>query len=1201
MFKVKLYEYNNDYPNKGYRGKEYTKYILQGSQFTEDITQVLDTSEITLSGLPQKESFAPETKFIADIIKIVEDEEIIVETLHLCVSRDMVTQPILSDNNYYEHHISFIEPSVIAQKRLVDNIAVTYKLKDVSLEVRPNYPTDNIAAPNFKESVFTPPNNFGTYLNVTKGVRFGKYFELENSDIVMINNAGTEYSTAYNDIENFATGDETNPYQAQFRLPKLKIMHGVIGSKNFAFLGYASIDYRIFEGDLNDDTTRQEIASGTCISNSELNGVTFQYTYSTYFHETYNGEWLIESTQGTGGIEANFGRVYYKKYTDTTKHPSTLTEKISLKPNLKYTIEISLHNFPDTLDINSPDTSYSYRYLNSTNNEITQYWDVLIGVDGGLPTNPREKRTLLASQTSGSTFAVTYNLDAKTIVYSSSTPYSALALLQKAIINSSTYEKKDGVYIADINNSDLPFYVDENYIDRLKGTQIIENFYNQKNLWEILVEVGNYIHAIPELKFGDNGRFMITFNELGRTDEKPDLGNKVSIFNSRSVEDYISATSSYVANMVQLNGIIEEWVAPKTTDETYLVHNGTAQIIVSKPIIELVKVQVRNNTTGDIADMTDFVYEENIYKTLSIKTNVVPNRGIAMYYSLGDNIIKGGDYRTPTKNDGDVYNDFAIKKIIYSAFNGYPTSDIVSSPWVNIQVENYTFFVQYRTKDSVRQNHIRPDLRKYLRNSVWDKIPEYNQFNNQQDVVVDSIKFGNNLFGKLIKTGNNSYEVWEWHDTYDNVKHKGELYRLNSELYYVAKVTHYIYSSHILSKVGYSKDYNELSSIIGIPSEPRFYEISKQSLIRREVCINDLIYLTDNGIELQNNSNYILNLDHLADLMFGTGTTFAKYAITVFKGDKDTDKYDQTIGQKDTYIEIISPINAYSSYNTLTYEWSMVDNYSAGDQITNTEKDYYLSLSAVQYTDIYGKAPLMDFYIIEDLPEAMTSAKETFSKIIQDFPESPIKTKLDDTTDTRTPITDVSVLASNVKTNDTNYNGRGIGLLKDCREAISINYNLQFACNSDTFVLSPFIFSPNKKEFKIVLLSEEVNKFSIGYISGSKILTPTDTNGKTMSPFFDFDTNKTVVDGKVTAFNINISTVLSKVNDKHFTGADNFPRIKAIAILYNLSKTSAGEYLIADSMQFVLARNIPTNWVKSLATRSWVVGSPNYPYIFKRQ
>ena len=67
MFKVKLYEYNNDYPNKGYRGKEYTKYILQGSQFTEAITQVLDTSEITLSGLTKKESLLMQYSLMTDV------------------------------------------------------------------------------------------------------------------------------------------------------------------------------------------------------------------------------------------------------------------------------------------------------------------------------------------------------------------------------------------------------------------------------------------------------------------------------------------------------------------------------------------------------------------------------------------------------------------------------------------------------------------------------------------------------------------------------------------------------------------------------------------------------------------------------------------------------------------------------------------------------------------------------------------------------------------------------------------------------------------------------------------------------------------------------------------------------------------------------------------------------------------------------
>ena len=127
---------------------------------------------------------------------------------------------------------------------------------------------------------------------------------------------------------------------------------------------------------------------------------------------------------------------------------------------------------------------------------------------------------LIANQTSGSGAFFTYDIDTAKIVYASSTPYSALALLQKAIINSGLYEKKNGVYIADVNNSDVPFYIDTQYIDELSRTVIIENFYNQKNLWEIMIEVGNYIHAIPELKFGNDDRFIITFNKLGRTDEK---------------------------------------------------------------------------------------------------------------------------------------------------------------------------------------------------------------------------------------------------------------------------------------------------------------------------------------------------------------------------------------------------------------------------------------------------------------------------------------------------------------------------------------------------------------------------------------------------------------------------------------------------------------------------------------------------------
>ena len=147
------------------------------------------------------------------------------------------------------------------------------------------------------------------------------------------------------------------------------------------------------------------------------------------------------------------------------------------------------------------------------------------------------------------------------------------------------------------------------------------------------IEYNDIVKFVREMADSDD-RFIITFNRLGRTDEKPDNSTRVSVFNSRNIEDYISATSSYITNMVQLGGYIEEWVYPKTTNEQLLVSNDTAEIIVSKPIIELVKIQVRDNKTGEIADMTDFVYEENVYKTLSIKTNVVSLYWIIMVLNM---------------------------------------------------------------------------------------------------------------------------------------------------------------------------------------------------------------------------------------------------------------------------------------------------------------------------------------------------------------------------------------------------------------------------------------------------------------------------------------------------------------------------------------------------------------------------------------
>ena len=328
MFTIKIYKY--DSTKDGYRGEDFSRFLSQGQDVTEDITQILDTSEITLFGLTTKTAFEPETKFIVDIL----ENGTIVETIHRCVSRDIVNQPVLSDETYFDHHISMIEPSVVAQKRLVDNIASTYKLKDVSLQEVPAFP-DTTATYDFVQKNFTPAKKFGTFSEVIedtvthKITRFynvsGKKFGRSGTPKVL-NDKDEEFTTIYNNIDKFKNDDGT--YSARFVIPKVQIYCGADNSTTtWGGVGYASLDYSIKEYTLNDTLKRQW--SGTIISNSELKG----YGVTIPTRDIKGGEWVLESLEKSIDISGALQQdLYYKKYTDTSAPaPSYITQKIDIK------------------------------------------------------------------------------------------------------------------------------------------------------------------------------------------------------------------------------------------------------------------------------------------------------------------------------------------------------------------------------------------------------------------------------------------------------------------------------------------------------------------------------------------------------------------------------------------------------------------------------------------------------------------------------------------------------------------------------------------------------------------------------------------------------------------------------------------------------------------------------------------------------
>ena len=1250
MIKSKLYLY--DSTKEDFKGTDYSSYILIGDTTKDDLTEVMGTVELTLAGLPSRkndeiksEEFAPETLFVYERLDVDDNGQVqYSETWDMCVQQDLVSQPILSDDNYFDHHITLQEVSAIAQKRLVDNIAVTYRLEDVSLNGEMVINVDKNADCQFMEQTGTPASVNGKYgkfnydttrnVHITLGKKLRWKFANWFTGASASNNGNKTDWTNFKYYQGIPREQDTIPIDLP--IPMLEVQNGNYWEDTFSHMGYCSLVTTITETNLINNAQRS-----WSITTNPANGVSA---------ENWTNDWALDSYNiDKKGKINNYPELYNDPITSSYQiradfptianfdnSVSNRRIQFQAKKNCKYSIKIC------------PKTNFNYGF-----NQDSTWWFLLFTVYYDI--GPVTKLTTNSGNVFASMEFMTYEVGEDTrIVFKPAPERNAYELFQKAQINTQNVMKQQGV---PINETPQAFLLDNQDVLALRNTTVVENFYNQKNWWELLLEIGKYIHSIPKVVFDSDNRFKVTWQKLGETTEYESNATKMSIFNSRSIENYISACSSYITNMVQLGGIIDEWVAPKTSSEDYLVSNDTAEIKVSKPIIEIVDMQVKNisqfklgdttipaGTVGELVNVFDgngYIYEENVYNLFSLDPKEKANKGLAIYYQLGSDTIKGLTYRLPTKSVGDAVGEYAIKRILGTIYapNEY-------NSWTDIKVNNFLFHVVYRTKDTARSDQTRPDLRKYLLASKYDRAPQHNQFNNQTDTVVDSTKFGNNIYGKLIRTGNTEYTTTEWVSNLISTRHVGELYNIGGEHYYVATVSNTNYGTHIISEVTFSKDYNQLSEIIGIPSEPRFYEISEQSLIEREVPLDDYIVVGTSTQDAEETVSFVRGKGwtYIDGLLFHNETDFPKYAISVFKNDIDCSH--NVAGDDTFYQDVCHPISAYSIQNTLTLEWDMVDNFSAGDRVSSelttqnlSTDEAYRTLEPVRYVDANGRSDLVDFMIMTNF--VLNNQPLTSDQVLA-LPNSPIRTRYPEyqtyigtlsglsllPTNTqlnnyvnsqkgRSPLTGDGIIAAVTVDNKTTYyfylyldgtwvgkdndsgysasvqqavenirsynleeytkphilpyadkylfgneeiatmgdNEHGLGLLKDNREALHFNYNLQMISDSDRFVLSAWLWQPEKGNLKLALLDQEINKISNETVSEDNVMKNLDDTDRE----YDFTTTVDEANGTIT---INIADALEGVD---LTG------VKALAIV---SDNIVADNVTSGARYFVMGRNI---------------------------
>lgn len=1103
MITLKFFKYSIPFEQRQFeyfvrKGLDLSSYVSISSNLTTALDGTISRYAIDLIGYTTDVEFEPTTKFVLDIY----EDYNLVKSIDMVLQDDVVEKPIMSDNNYYIHHLSLADPAILAQQRTCDNFAITYKLKDVNLsttevinttstiEDTGDYAQYGIAKSYYDLNAFdnydSYVNNFGINTYSTSSLTIKREliaykFEWKQPTFTFI--TPTNITVSYNDNIALKTlkKNYVNTNQITFDVPMIMCSVSEQNYKGYQLVGYLPVDVLITRYNHTNNTTsyydnENKTWSVSEVWNTSAPSETLQDNYfkqtlqqgnfglsgdEVYWRDGLPTNSILYWNSSSATVGQNETNIFAKQVIEESYDTDYIDSETNLPMNRRivipvdtgctYSIKLKRHTYTSDLEYFFNHKTITTRAGNST--QTTERLN-----RGFIDTNAKLEIStgeinIYAQSTTETPFLRSANVN------------NCYFLFKKAVF-CTYFAKYDNTTPMDMKT---PIDVDSDTRELLEKTPIIENMYQQKNLWEIITEIGNYIHAKPYMVFDidaldddfvDSGRCLVKFIKYGNMEQSNTLGTRNTIFNSKFVEEYISSLDCYVDNLMQLGSTITEVVVPSSESEDYLVYNDNAILKTKYPILEITKLEILKNdsnaySSSNWKDITDYVYEYNVWKCLGIDSSVVPNRSIAIYYHLGEKKIEGMQYLIPSLHSTQQY---PIKKIIGDVYS-MSTADMV-----NVVVNEYAFRITYRTKDSVRTRVVRPDIRKYIQNNTFDYMPIHTQFRNQTDKIVDSEKYGDNVYGELIRTGNRVVEENRWTYTINDINSIGDLVKLDDDnLYYVSKVETMVYPDHYESNIEYTKDFNRLAQIIGIPSEPRFYEISEQSMIRREININFPVCFYTDSSKFDNSvimlSSGQASTTTIFNLIFYDNTKKYNRAKIVYEGvyknyDTDSNDFSMTV-----YTDVLWSIQN----TTLTFEFDMTDNFmvdntygEAGFTYPNgfwsfidycynngqANQQAYYTLNPIRYTDVYGRADTCTIEL-------------GFNKFTADRTYSGTNANAIDV------VRNNAQDANSFQSTSPRFLTSQMVLLKDNREALSFNINLSFITDSDRNIVSNKIWKLN--------------------------------------------------------------------------------------------------------------------------------------------
>jgi|GEM_PF-1431380 len=1158
-YTYKLYLWQN-----GKKGEDLTKFLTFPIFPDENLDESLNSGLVALEMPTTYKRLHPKTKLKLERYLAYEGVENLNKTWDYIVDHDDVEAHIGLNHNTRRIHL--IEPSAVAQGMHCDNIALTYRLQDVDMNYRTIVSDGTTVGALGKVDT---PSGYNVAVRQTDQVR---NFHQGPLEFWFRNSYRYEWDTvSLNQINGIQhTRDARQTYSVSFAIPRLNCMGAnadgtwrrLFGMNTRTVVrehycrGAQRLSTRIVadvtSGDNSMQVASDDVHEITLVNFSPITGANFRAELRNVNDYSDGGAPFWRNQNGTMSrvpmFEENFSThpivaVGNQGFQQSIAFDTRQLSESQLDDDYWYDYDIeclpSIAHQSGMLEFFEKHMVFSTQGLGGLGS-TRLFFSATTTRQSTVPTNNSFVRAnFIVRNTATGAFGGAF--------LRSAAPYNCYDLFRKAMLSIDTRLLDNPQTVTnlaygldphlDANYQDqgirYPIVVYPDWITRMRSTTMFETVFEQKNLWEILLQIGHYMHAIPKLEFYDNpespqDKFVLSFRQLGQTRKKEDTSRKINVFSSNNLSEFFTQYDSYVANFFSPQNVVEEWVVVKA--DGGLVSNNTAEIRTTHPILEIEDFEVTyDGGNGGVAGTQTIKYnlfEKSVYDILTDDNpqRVIPAKGNSLYFTLGGNRIQGLSHVPPQVNQGTFF--MALQEIIRREFGAGGTT---INPQ-NIQLNRLMFRVRYRTQSSIRINQVRPDLMSFMKNSEHESYPHHEQFFGQQDKIVDSERFSANMFGRLVRMANDVYERQEYADNPYEEKEVGDLIEIDGEPYYVTKVENELYPDGIFQKVTYSKNFNQLANIVTIPSEPRFYEVSERSQTQREVRLFDFFSLTTSPPSSSTTPRFLHESNwrtFIQWLIFNRGALQAlpNFAYTRFMADRlrqhvgsfgqvlpyyamfpsseieRTDENNVRPRQASDFSENIVPLLHYPVRGGIAFKWAMEDNFKAGDfrdnalpQPQGAEAFAYRSIQPLRYCDIMGRADLMAFRLFTNKAFNRDEAETLPRAYLTDETNAPIASLVPSASDSiaLTPINKV------------------VGLDKDNREAISFNYQIKMLHNAsdggDDFVTFANLFGEKDGELQVCLLNQHASLFdqNISMYTGA-ILADSDPDVGTASYIIDHE------------------------------------------------------------------------------------------------